>query len=396
MPDGRTSYNCCSRFYPSTGRLYTIRPYSNAICDLYRMNRRSLLHLTFWIVYFAWVVYVEFAWATASFKDLSGLGRFWIAAKVELSLFPAKMLLCYFVLYGPLKQSLLHQKPPVTSAIRLVLGMIGAIALYRISVKWLVYPWAYGQSPDEVVLWEGYRLVTSFLDLALVLGLAIAFKLYRMQMAGKERERRLVQEKLETELQFLRSQTNPHFLFNTLNNIYALTRRQPGPAAEMVLQLSGLMRFMLYDCAKPRIPVRDEIRVIEGIIELEKLRYGDRLEVHFISDIDRPDELIAPLLLLPLIENAFKHGAGENRFKTRIDINLELKDGVLEMRTQNDKEQVEADGEAKGVGLQNVRRQLELLYPQAHDLRIDNQPEVFTAHLRVNLKAYETLALSDH
>ncbi len=359
------------------------------------MKRRIFLHVAFWLAYFIWVTYVEFAWATASFKDLSVFGRLWIAVKVELSMFPAKMGLCYYVLYGPLRQSLSHQKSKVVAILQTAAAIVVATLFYRASVKWLAYPWAYRENPDSVALFEGYRLVTSFFDLVLVLGFAMAFKLYRMQLEGKEREKQLVKEKLETELRFLRSQTNPHFLFNTLNNIYALTRRQPGPASEMVLQLSGLLRFMLYECSKPRIPVADEIKVIEGLIALEKLRYNERLQVVLETRIDHPDEWIAPLILLPFIENAFKHGAGESRFETRIEIRITLENGMLEMDVHNHKEP-EDPGKTQGLGLQNVRRQLELLYPGAYDLDIDNQPGAFRARLRVNLRVYENLAMPDH
>lgn len=363
--------------------------------ELCKMKKRILLHAAFWLAYFAGVTYVEFAWATASFKDLSVFGRLWIAVKVELSMFPAKMFLCYSVLYGPLRQSLTHQQSRVTAILQVSAAIAVATILYRVSVKWIAYPWAYRESPDSVILFEGYRLVTSLFDLVLVLGFAMAFKLYRMQLQGKEREKQLVKEKLETELQFLRSQTNPHFLFNTLNNIYALTRRQSGPAAEMVLQLSGLLRFMLYECSKPRIPIADEIKVAEGLIALEKLRYSERLQVELNTDLDDPSELIAPLILLPFIENAFKHGAGESRFETRIGIRITLNNGVLELEVRNDKEPEDLD-KSQGLGLQNVRRQLELLYPSAHDLYIDNQPEAFLARLRVNLRVYENVAMPYH
>ena len=207
-----------------------------------------------------------------------------------------------------------------------------------------------------------------------------------MQLDGKAREQRLVQEKLESELQFLRAQTNPHFLFNTLNNIYALARRESPQAAAVLLRLSKLLRFMLYECSNPTISLADEVKVIHDYLELEKLRYNDRLEVNYREDIDQPNQPIAPLLLLPFIENAFKHGASENRFFTHIDIQLSVKKGQLDFRIENDKEPENVPS-ANGLGLHNVQRQLELLYPQKHQLSIDRQKNIFIVHLQINLKA---------
>ena len=115
-----------------------------------------------------------------------------------------------------------------------------------------------------------------------------------------------MRKKLETELQFLKSQTNPHFLFNTLNNIYALARKKSDSTADAVMKLSKLLRFMLYESQKKFISITDEIQVLDDFIELEKIRYGEKLQLIFNKSIDNESHPIAPLILLPFVENAFK------------------------------------------------------------------------------------------
>ncbi|MDX1942786.1 MAG: histidine kinase, partial [Saprospiraceae bacterium] len=224
------------------------------------------------------------------------------------------------------------------------------------------------------------RLIFTFIDIGTVVAVAVALKLTRFRLQSREREQELIREKLQSELQFLRAQTNPHFLFNTLNNIYALARRESPQTAELVIRLSKLLRFMLYECNKPTIPLLDEVKIIQDLIELEKLRYNGRLQIHYEENIDNPNQAIAPLLLLPFVENAFKHGVGENRFLTKIDIRLLAKDDQLIFEIINDKEPDSGINEI-GLGLKNVKRQLELLYPDAHELNIENNSDSFIVKL---------------
>lgn len=144
---------------------------------------------------------------------------------------------------------------------------------------------------------------------------------------------------MNTELQMLRNQINPHFLFNTLNNIYALTRKKSDKAPEVVMKLSELLSFMLYKSRVDTITLQEEIRVLEDYIELERIRYNERLTVSFTKQIDDPSQRIIPLLFLPLVENAFKHGVSESRFDSFVHIDLKLKDGFLNFSIENSVEQ---------------------------------------------------------
>ena len=193
-------------------------------------------------------------------------------------------------------------------------------------------------------------------------------------------------KKLEAELKFLRHQTNPHFLFNTLNNIYALARKRSEHTAEVVMRLSKLLRFILYESKSDLITVADELKILDDYIALEKMRY-ERLTIHFQRDIDENTQQIAPLLLLPFVENAFKHGASESRFDSFIRISVQLQKGQLIFNIENTKEGQTSQEIRDNIGLCNVRRQLELMYKE-YDLQLQNEPHIFSVRLYINLTSY--------
>lgn len=224
-------------------------------------------------------------------------------------------------------------------------------------------------------------------ELAFPAGILVAFRLVATQVEAKEREKELLKEKLTTELRLLKSQLNPHFLFNTLNNIYALTRKKSDQAPDVVLKLSELLSFMLYESGADTIPLEKEIKFLEDYIALQQIRFTDELSVVFNKEIDQQGQAIAPLLLLPLVENAFKHGASENHFDSFIHIDLTLKDGQLIFRISNSFENHVNGIATRSIGLNHTTRQLELMYRQ-QQLLISTAGNVFNVDLSVNLNSY--------
>jgi two-component system LytT family sensor kinase len=195
-------------------------------------------------------------------------------------------------------------------------------------------------------------------------------------------------EKQEAELNYLKSQTNPHFLFNTLNNIYSLARDKSDLAPESILRLSGILRFMLYETGGEYIPIEQELKIINDYIELEKLRYDDSLQIGFKYTLDDIKQPLPPLLLIPLVENAFKHGVSETRDKPFIDIFLTSDKKQLEFTVKNSVGGSPVEGPVKeSIGLSNIRRQLELLY-KVYDLSLDQNEKMFTATLKINLASH--------
>ncbi|MCE3281755.1 MAG: histidine kinase [Chitinophagaceae bacterium] len=202
----------------------------------------------------------------------------------------------------------------------------------------------------------------------------------------KQATQQLRIEKQQAELSFLKSQTNPHFLFNTLNNIYSLTRDKSDRAPESILRLSKILRFMLYETGGDYIPIEDEIKIIGDYIELEKLRYDDSLRIRFSHDVEEPRQSIPPLLLMPLVENAFKHGVSETRGQPYIDIRLSVNGRQLLFEVKNPSETAPAEV-TENIGLSNLRRQLQLLYKD-YDLTVHQGDGVFTAVLKINLTSH--------
>src|SRR5688572_30355850 len=169
-------------------------------------------------------------------------------------------------------------------------------------------------------------------------------------------------EKQQAELNYLRSQTNPHFLFNTLNNIYSLARDKSDLAPQSILRLSKILRFMLYETGGNFIPVEQEVKVISDYIDLEKLRYDESLQVRFTTNIEDIKQGLPPLLLIPLVENAFKHGISETRGNPFVEVHLSVLNRKLTFIVKNSTGEQSAEQPIKeNIGLSNLRRQLELL-----------------------------------
>ena len=202
----------------------------------------------------------------------------------------------------------------------------------------------------------------------------------------KEIAQKLRIEKQEAELNYLKSQTNPHFLFNTLNNIYSLARDKSDLAPESILRLSKILRFMLYETGGEYIAIEDELKIIDDYIALEKLRYDDTLNINFNYDIEDMKQALPPLLLIPLVENAFKHGVSETRNQPFIDIHLSVNQRLLKFVVRNSTETNLIEMK-ENIGLSNLRRQLELLYSD-HDLSVQQSESVFDATLNINLASH--------
>ena len=195
-------------------------------------------------------------------------------------------------------------------------------------------------------------------------------------------------EKQEAELNYLKSQTNPHFLFNTLNNIYSLARDKSDLAPESILRLSKILRFMLYETGGEFIRAEQELEIINDYIALEKLRYDDSLRIDFRYEIDDMQQHLPPLLLIPLVENAFKHGVSETIHQPFVDIDLSVQQQRLTLIVINSTQTMDEEKNVKeSIGLSNLKRQLELLYRE-YTLSTQQEGSLFTATLNINLASH--------
>jgi len=347
--------------------------------------KRVLLHVLFWVAYTLQDALMEYTWTASQQVGITEKTAFLMATHAAIVATLPKLILTYYILYAAIPQ-VLKGSNMVWIVFRTAIVLCITLALYRIVFNYYIFPVIYNNTIKTAPLFKLSRLLLGLMDVGFVSATAVAFKLIRMQLSAKEREKDLVKEKLETELKYLRNQTNPHFLFNTLNNIYALARKKSDLTPEIVMKLSKLLRFMLYESGKGRITLAEEMKMMDDYLELEKIRYNNRLNIVFKKDIDNELYPVSPLLLLPFVENAFKHGVSETRFDSYIHMEIRLQQGLLTFIIENNKEN-ESPGSKDKIGLENVRRQLELMYKE-HQLLVFNEPAVFKVVLTINLDSH--------
>lgn len=222
----------------------------------------------------------------------------------------------------------------------------------------------------------------SRLGLVIILILGASITRFSFDWFRNQADRgRLERERLNSEVSFLRSQVNPHFLFNTLNNIYFLTQRHPEQAPDAVLRLSELMRYMLYESNGPRVPLTTEIKQLRNFVALQRMRIRREDFVKLEIEGDPAGVELAPLLLIPFVENAFKHGGGKQ--DAGIDIRLKVGTEDLLFSVRNGFHVRETPDAVGGVGLNNVQRRLELLYPGKYTLEMQQEADIFSIQLEI-------------
>lgn len=220
-----------------------------------------------------------------------------------------------------------------------------------------------------------------------------SIKLIKQRSEEKRRLEELEKEKTTSELNFLKAQIHPHFLLNTLNNIYALTLKKSDKSAESVLKLSEMLTYVLYRCNEKYVLLKDEIQLLENYIALEKLRYGPDLKLSFDKNISEEDIQIAPLILLSIVENAFKHGASNDLNKPIITIQLQATKNVIAFTVFNTKSktaQEDLTKYTKGIGSSNMKKQLDLLYPENHELKVTEADTAYEVLLKIHLNHNKT------
>lgn len=331
-------------------------------------------HLGFWVLsYFI----LTGAFATA-----------WPVAKADFIytlLFHISLVIAVYVHLRLLLPLLLNHKRVILYALGIVILLFGAVLLNEYTFThfsdW-IFPGFYfvsDYSRGEIALF-----ISLFLILTTLLKLSKSWMALQQTRFELEATRRT---NVETELMALRAQINPHFLFNSLHSIYALALERSEQAPALILQLSNVLRFMLYEADKKLINLEQEIACITEFVALQRARLNEEARVTWESNNTCPDARITPLLLMPLVDNTFKHGVIGD--KTEIILNLSCTDGLLTFESRNNlppskvKDGIDRPG---GIGLANVRRRLKLSYPDRHALRIDQSENAYYVMLKVKLQ----------
>lgn len=222
-----------------------------------------------------------------------------------------------------------------------------------------------------------------------ITGVGLFFAIYTVQdrYSTEMRNKLLEKERLETELNFLKAQINPHFLFNAINSIYVLIEEDKRLASQTLLKFSGLLRYQLYDCSNDHMPLARELEFLNDYIELERLRNGDNLKITFRNDTEPGNREIAPFVLIPFVENAFKHRS-HNEANNFVSIKAEVLNDTLHFTVTNTYDEgliIDSGKNEGGIGLQNAHRRLELLYKDNHELTAIKADGVYSVNLQLKL-----------
>jgi sensor histidine kinase YesM len=344
----------------------------------YRLGR----HFLFWFV--CWV-FMGFIYGFIFITERQG--EFIALSYFEAILYmPQHMVLSYGLMYFILPKYITREK--YWSAISATLLLIFVVAFMSpLIVRFVINPirtaWLIVPRSEHGVF---YSLMAGLRGSMTVAGFAVAIKLIKLWYQKKTDNERLEREKLRAELEILKGQLNPHFMFNTLNSIYSLALKKSENTADAIIRLSNLMRFILTECNSPTIELQKEVEILCNYIELEKARFGKRLDISLNVSGDVQNTAVPPLLLMPFLENSFKHGANEVTEVAWISLDLNVSLPVLTFKLINGKPA--ENSKAKDsflVGLINVQRRLQLLYPDSHELRITEDPDTFIVVLVIQL-----------
>jgi len=300
----------------------------------------------------------------------------------EVIYLPVRMAFTYFTLYYLLPKFLLPGKYGVFVTWFFLSSFVAGL-LQRYVAFQIHYPIYYPEALQDPWFYLP-KIVKGFVGIYPVAFVAVAIKLLKYWYANQQAQQILTQEKLQAELKSLKTQIHPHFLFNTLNNLYALTLKKSEKAPEMVLKLSELINYMLYECKSDEVPLSKEVKFIRNYVDIEKMRYGDKLDVDIRVSGDLNNRNIAPLILLPFVENCFKHGASENLVQSWVKITVDSHADHIVVKVENSKSGKNGGNGNHGIGIQNVRRRLDLLYPEQHELKLINGEETFLVVLSIN------------
>jgi sensor histidine kinase YesM len=330
-------------------------------------RKRALWHILFWVTA---TIYFSLSFRG---RDNSFLGSLYDT----LYYLPAHIFLVYYLLYFLTPYFILKKK-----FFLFTVFLLPAVVLSILYISYI----------DRHIFITSERFNNRFFFRALfanfnLCGIAVSIKLFKYWYHEKEAKQEAEKNNLIAQLQLLKSQIHPHFLFNTLNNLYSLTLNKSDSSPQVVLKLSALLRYILYECDVNDISLDKEIEMIRTFVELEQFRYGERLDLSLHVSGDTEAKRIAPLLLLPFVENCFKYGVSQQIEQCWINMDLSVEGNILYLKFSNSRlPSKQSSGYQDGIGLKNVKKRLDLLYSGVYLLKILPDDETFTVSLEIQLK----------
>ncbi|MBL7812499.1 MAG: histidine kinase [Bacteroidetes bacterium] len=276
----------------------------------------------------------------------------------------------------------LYSRQYLTYVVLLALSVVAAIFPISIIVHNVI-----NNKELKSIVWSWDFVLIIGLSVLFTVVLSMVLKLLKNWYSEEQLNKQLQQINLQTELKFLKSQINPHFLFNSLNNLYALTLTKSDQAPEVVLRLSNILRYVLYETADGPVPLEKEVRYLEDYIDLERIRVGSRVDIRFETQGHFGNWLIEPMLFLTFVENSFKHGVSAAIEHGWVHIHMAEHNGTLDFDIENSKADVAAGAShgPGGIGLENLRKRLDLSYAGRYQLNLTETPQAYKVHLTLQL-----------
>lgn len=351
--------------------------------------KRHLLFWTCWGLYFT-ALHAAQPYGKAEISYFRNI-PFTVVESVLL-LIP-HVILTYYALYFILEKFLMKQKYLLAIVFLLPVWlascMVNIVLIQQVvpNMAAFLLPERYLEHIGRPPAVEFYMaLLSSFKGAYTITAGAVGIRFIKRWYLKEQRNLQLQRENADAQLQLLTAQVHPHFLFNTLNNIYSQTQTESPKGSMMIMELSDMLRYILAEGGKARVPLQKELTMIQDYMNLEKIRYGNKLDLHLSLPDNTRNLQIAPLILLPFVENCFKHGASRFLNAPWIHLKIELEGQVLVMKLMNGKDPAHQERLPRsGTGIANVKKRLDLIYPGKYELDITDEPEVFVVNLRLQL-----------
>ena len=350
--------------------------------------QRFLRHLVFWVVCFlvAALTYPPHgAFGPGNGVDVDGVFKYYEMVMIRTFFhLLCQMIFCYPFLYFLVPVFLWKRRYPQFAGMLLLLLTITSLLRFLIFV-FIYNPIMRGlnfyvNSVDQIAK---NSIIQNFEGPAFVGFLFITLKLFKDWQQKQKDNLDLRKENANAELLLLKAQIHPHFLFNTLNNIYSFTLDRSPQAKKMIKMLEDMLHYMIEECQQPLVSLEKEIAVLKDYFELERARYGNSMDMQFEVAGDYTDKVVSPLLMIPFVENSFKHGASKILREPWVKLFIQADDDIVHFSLTNSKPAEEAVNHNRGIGLANVKKRLELLYPDAHLLLIDSTKNTFTVNMQI-------------
>jgi LytS/YehU family sensor histidine kinase len=307
---------------------------------------------------------------------------------MPVEILPQDIIYCYIVIYFLVPKFLVNKKYRLFTFTLIITTL--ALIFSQLLISYFRMDWSKENTDQLGASVVNMTRVTLIFGAPTVAIFFLAIKMFKTWYLKQREKQMLLKANADAEIQLLKAQVHPHFLFNTLNNIYSFALDNSPKAGELVLQLMDMMNYMITECNAALVPLEKELNMIRDYTGLEKVRYGNHFDLQVEIRGDYRGKMIVPLLMIPFVENAFKHGASKVLENPWIKLKIIIEKNILSLDISNNKSSQPSRSKNKaGIGLQNVEKRLKLLYPDEYVLNIESTADIFSVQMQVPLKMGE-------